>query len=156
MAREPLDPYAQRTIVEALRRGHFMDTAASLAGVTTARVHTCLRLGADPDSAYADFAVEVRQALAHAEDTALGFLQEQVATGDLKAVTWFLERRYPERWAPKIQHVVRQEVDGILDRIESLEHELGADVIARVLGAVAGEHGVGTGEVEEEEGEGLH
>lgn len=154
----PLDDDVHVTIVEALRSGHFVDTAAALAGCTKAQVNRWLTAGAQPD-ADADlrrFAVEANQAIAEAEDKALGYLREAVAGGDLKAVTWFLERRYPERWAPKTQHVVRQEIDGILDRIESLRHELGADVVARVLGAVAGEHGVGPGEAEEDSSEGLH
>lgn len=146
------------TIVEALRNGHFLDTAAALAGCTKAQANRWLRLGSLPD-ADADlrrFAIEAHQAIAEAEDKALGYLGEAVAAGDLKAVTWFLERRYPEHWAPKIQHVVRQEVDDILDRVESLESELGREVVDRVLSAVAGEWGEGEGETEEEAGESVH
>lgn len=154
----PLDADAHETIVEALRRGHFVDTAAALAGCTSAQVHRWLRAGARPD-ADADlrrFAIDARRAIAESEDQALKALQTAAECGDLKAVTWWLERRHPERWGAKVQHIVRAEVDGILERIESLEAEIGADAVDRVLGAVAGEWGTGSGEAEEAPGEGLH
>lgn len=154
----PLDADVHETIVEALRNGHFIDTAAALAGCSKAQAHRWLRAGAqaDADADLRRFAIEANQAVAEAEDKALSYLREAVEAGDLKAVTWFLERRYPEHWAPKIQHVVRQEVGDILDRVESLEGELGREVVDRVLSAVAGEWGPGEGETEEAEGESVH
>lgn len=156
MRHPPLDDETRVTIVEALRRGHFLETAAALAGCTTAQVRRWLRLGAQEDSEFHRFAVEARIAVAESEDAIIGLLRGAAEAGDLKAVTWYLERRHPERWGAKVQHIVTQEVDAILERIESLEAELGPETVNRVLGAVAGEWGSGEGTTEEEAGESLH
>lgn len=155
MARE-LDDDTHEAIVEALRQGNFLETAAALAGCTTAQVRRWLREGADPQSDCHRFAMDVAKAMASAESTALSYLREAAAAGDLKAVTWFLERRFPERWGAKVQHIVSQEMGEVLDRVESLEHELGAEIVNRILAAIAGEWGAGSGEVEEETGPRVH
>lgn len=142
-----------RTIVEALERGHFPETAAALAGVTTAQMRRWLRLGADPEHDLHGFACDAHRAMAESEDAALKVL---LADAEPKSIMWWLERRHPAKWGAKVQHVVRGEVDGILERIESLEGELGADTIDRVLAAIAGEWGAGSGDPEEATGEGLH
>lgn len=154
--RHQIDTSTHAMIVGALRSGHFLDTAAALAGVTAAQLRAWVRAGAQSDSPLHAFAVDVRRAIAESENEVLGYLRDAAEAGDLKAATWWLERRHPERWGAKIQHVVRQEVDGILERVESLEPELGPEVIDRILAAIAGERGPGESEAEATPREGLH
>lgn len=154
--RYPIDDATYQAIIGALEAGHFLDTAAALAGVSTARLRAWIRAGAQPESEWHAFATDVRRAIAKSESEVLGYLRDAAEAGDLKAATWWLERRHPERWGAKIQHIVRQEVDGILERIESLEPELGAEIVDRVLAAVAGERGPGESEATTPPREGLH
>ena len=149
----PLPREAQVTIVNALRLGHYMDTAAALAGVTTSRLHAMIRAGVDPESEHHEFAMDVRRAIAEAENEALEALKE-VALGDAKVMQWFLERRYPERWSLKVQHVVREELDGAIARVEALAERIGEENLALVLHALAG--GTGSAEAPSEADAGLH
>lgn len=128
-------------IVELLEDGNFLETAACVAGVSIGQVRSWLALGAEPGSKYEQFRVDVLRAISEAESKGVAILIGAAAAGDLKAVTWWLERRHPKRWGQRVRHVVDQELDDAVTRVEALEAELGADVVERVLEALSGGQG---------------
>jgi len=153
MARPELDREAHHLIVSALRSGHFLDTAAALAGFRASTVNGWIRLGAEPGNRYEQFAIDCRRAIAESEDEPLQALKAEAA-GNPKVLQWFLERRFPEHWSIKVQHVVREELSGALERVEALVDRIGEENLALVLGALAGSHG--SGEAQGEADAGLH
>jgi len=102
----------QRAIVKALRAGEYAKAAAEAQGVDESTYYRWLQRGeaalkaADDDDepvdakelGYADFLVKVRRAEAEAEQAALRRVQ---SSEDWRATAWFLERRYPGRWAKR-------------------------------------------------------
>lgn len=139
-------------IVHLLREGNFLETAAEAAGVSHSQARSWLKLGREPGSKYERFRLDVLQAMASAESRGVEVLIRLAAEGDLKAVTWWLERRHPARWGQKVRHVVDQELDDAIARVESLEDELGSDVVTRVLEALAGVQGTGAARIPQDDG----
>jgi hypothetical protein len=90
-------------VVQVLRAGGYLETAAAVAGVSRRRLNEWLRKG-DPAGAnprYEPFRrwrerVESAKAEAEARNVAL---IAQAATSNWQAAAWLLERLYPERWA---------------------------------------------------------
>lgn len=137
-----LTPEVHESIVKSLRMGGYLETAAAAAGVPSRSVRDWLRKGAEqPKSIYGRFRSDVMQASAEAEQRGVAGLIRAANNGSVKALTWFLERRYPKKWGLKIRHYVQQEVDAAVERVAALEAELGPAVIDRVLEAIAGEDG---------------
>jgi hypothetical protein len=119
-----LTPDLQERIVEAIRAGAYVETAAALAGVNKTTFYDWLRKGARAKrGAYHDFSLAVEEALAQSEadDLAViekagrgyevrrtkavrsedGTVETTVETStrfDWQAAAWRLERRFPERW----------------------------------------------------------
>lgn len=101
----------QRAIVKALKAGGYAKAAAEAQGVDESTYYRWLQRGEvatkaaendgpvdEKELAYADFLVKVRQAEAEAEQAALQRVQR---SEDWRATAWFLERRYPGRWAKR-------------------------------------------------------
>lgn len=140
-----------RQIVHLLQDGNFLETAAYAAGVSPAQVRGWLALGAEPGSRYEAFREEVLRAIADAESRGVNVLIQAAAAGDLKALTWWLERRHPKHWGQRVRHVVDQELDDAVTRVEALEGELGSEIVERVLEAIAGGQGPGSAPVSEDD-----
>jgi len=85
------------TIAEAMRGGNFLETAASLAGVSVSSVRNWLREGNRRDATpeLAEFARKVTQARAEAEISDLNHIRNDPSW---QAAAWRLERRHPKRW----------------------------------------------------------
>jgi len=101
----------QRAVVKALKAGEYAKVAAEAQGIDESTYYRWLQRGEAAIKAsdngetmdakelgYADFVVKVRQAEAEAEETALQRVQR---SEDWRATAWFLERRYPGRWAKR-------------------------------------------------------
>jgi hypothetical protein len=126
-------------IVEFLKGGNYLESAAAAAGVDIRRVRTLLLLGAEPGSEHADFRRDVLRAIAEAECAGVSFLMDAASGGDTRAMMWLLERRYGERWALKVRHVVEEQLSAAVARIEELEGQIGREAVERVLDALAGD-----------------
>ena len=79
-------------IVEALTKGHFINEACSLAGITKQSFYKWYNLGLEGDTRYIDFAAAVDEAQAQAVTDALTDIRE-AGRDDWRASAWFLERR---------------------------------------------------------------
>lgn len=97
-----LTPDTQRKIVDLVRAGKFVSTAAILAGVHRDTVYEWLRRGGlEPESIYGHFADEYREAEAEFESTAIDSI-----VGDEKGhkgLQWFMEKRFPERYGKSVK-----------------------------------------------------
>jgi transposase len=100
-----LTPAVHATIVEAVARGSYLETAAALAGLDPATVRRWVKRGADePESAYGRLADAIRQAQAESEDRDLAALAAAADGGVWQARAWRLERRFPDRWARRARY----------------------------------------------------
>lgn len=117
-------------VIEALRRGNYVNVAAKLAGISITSVYEWLAKGndlreTDPENPYAVFAAGMEKAEAEAEEDALKVIQEAasgwvetrheetvdpdgltvkdvtITKRDWRAAATFLERRHSQRWGPK-------------------------------------------------------
>jgi hypothetical protein len=92
-------------IVDVLRKGGFMESAAAAASISKATLYAWLERG-DPereglaadDAPYVEFRDRVEQARAAAELDAVERVVE-AGKSDWRAAAWFLERSAPDRWA---------------------------------------------------------
>ena len=93
-----LTPQVRSTILNALRIGNYLETAASLAGITKKVFDRWMQQGAAETVGYwRDFYDEVAQALAAAEAADLAIIKKASQT-QWQAAAWRLERRYKDRW----------------------------------------------------------
>jgi transposase len=107
MARKTkLDAVRQKKIVEALRDGNFVTTAANLAGVDDDTVHRWVKRGREEaaegqQTIYTRFVEDFDRATAEAESTHVAVLKAAARDGEWRASSWWLERRFPDRWGDR-------------------------------------------------------
>jgi transposase len=91
----------QSVIVEALEKGAYLETAATLAGIGKRTVFEWIERGeADDDvEPYAEFARLTKEASAKAEVASLETVRAMPQGWQAQA--WFLERRFPSRYAKR-------------------------------------------------------
>lgn len=92
----------------AIRAGETFTAAAQTVGVDPRTAHRWRSAGEREDGTLrAQFAAAVSAALDQAaaqgmtEDDLIAALEQQARRGSVKAATWLLERRWPERWAAR-------------------------------------------------------
>lgn len=132
------DPVLASKLVEHVREGHFLETAANLVGLPVQTVRAWLRTGANsPRSKFANFSSEVRKARAEAEHTILGDMKARAAgdaSGGWKERAWRLERLDPRKYGPRVIVEFRSLVGDFLDHLEA---SLDADTFEKVLDAAS-------------------
>ena len=96
----------QTKVLQALKIGNFRSTAAEFAGVSPAQLSAWLTRG-DPasddyeaGSTCAEFYKQVREAESQAEIRAVQAIT-MAGTEDPRHFQWWLERKFPSRWAKK-------------------------------------------------------
>jgi hypothetical protein len=95
-------PMADR-IEQVLRAGAYMETAATVAGISYGQFKEWMKRG-DPagrerrDAPYRELRVRVEQARAEGEARNVGIIA-RAANENWQAAAWLLERMYPDRWA---------------------------------------------------------
>ncbi len=103
----------QRKIVEIVKIGGYLESAAMAAGIATGTLHRWMAEG-DPDGnlpqhfKQREFREAVTRGRAEFEAIALAQIQKAATTGDWKASAWVLERTRPKEYGRRIQ----QEVSG--------------------------------------------
>lgn len=101
-------PEIERAICDAIRRGHYMEHAAPLAGVSKQTVYTWLKAGEEGDPAYVGFLDAVKEAEAAAVDRALTDIEDAAGGKDAKPWAnraWWLERRHTRLFGKTVQEV---------------------------------------------------
>lgn len=113
-------------IVQVIRAGNYREVAARFAGVAPETLTRWLTRGEkEKCGVYATFRQSVLEAEEAAEIESVGCIRRLVKDGDLKAATWYLERKFPERWGRKdhlraevksqVQAEVKSEVSAKVD-----------------------------------------
>lgn len=93
-----LTPELQESVVQLVKAGNYIDTAAACCGVHTSTLKYWLRKGAQsPRGRYGIFATAVKEAEAHAEASAVVRVRKFGKT-HWQAEAWYLERRLPRKW----------------------------------------------------------
>jgi transposase len=110
-----LTPDIQVKIVDALKLGNYIETAAALAGINKTTVYEWLKRGArekerlenstnargrKEELPFLHFSNAVEKAMAESEHRDLLVIAKASQT-DWKASAWRLERKYPKRWGRK-------------------------------------------------------
>ena len=96
-------------LVDLVRRGNFLAVACKACGVTPSQLHKWLERGHSGDSHYRDFALRLHAAQAEAEIDLVETLNE-AASRDWKAAAWKLERKYPDRYGPRLEARIESQV----------------------------------------------
>lgn len=94
-----LTPETQAVIIEALENGNYAETAATLGGISHDTFYTWIRKGEDGVEPYAAFADATKRASAKAEAASLASVRAQ--SDSWQASAWFLERRFPAKYAKR-------------------------------------------------------
>lgn len=89
-------------ILEAIRQGNFREVAARYAGVSPKTLQVYLKRKGD-DEAMA-FRMVLLEEEARVEMNIVGALN-RMSEGDMKAGTWYLARKFPQRWADKSKEI---------------------------------------------------
>lgn len=102
-------PEAVATICEALKRGNYLETSATLAGISERSLYAWMKLGKSGAEPYAAFLQAVKHAQAVAEDDLVTELRQRPE--GWQATATLLERRFRSRWARgELEHELRQEL----------------------------------------------
>jgi transposase-like protein len=139
-----LTPEVKDQIVQLLRTGNYVKTAAAAAGVSERSYRNWMQLG-DPEGTaperaiYRAFREEVEVAIAEGEAVMVRVVMSEAANRNWQAAAWFLERAHPKHWArPSQREGASSEADKAaeadFDEFRE-EDELAAARRARIGGA---------------------
>jgi transposase len=105
-----LTPEMHEAVIELLRRGNYLETAALAVGVDKATIRLWCAKGKEAKSGkYRKFYAAVREAIARAEVRDLDVINQSTSS-DWRAAAWRLEHRYPQRWGKRAK--TKHEVTG--------------------------------------------
>lgn len=91
MAPNKRTPERRERILELVRSGNYMETAARCAGITKDTLYKWM-------AADADFADAVKEAQAAAEALHVSNIAKAAFDGAWQASAWYLERKHPDRY----------------------------------------------------------
>ena len=101
----------QNKIIEAIRAGAYVETAAAYAGINKSTFYDWLKKGARGlDPAFVEFSNAIERALASSEMRDIVTITK-AADVHWQAAAWRLERKHPNRWGRR-QHVELSGADG--------------------------------------------
>lgn len=154
-------PEVGERIIQAMRAGNYLETAASFAGVTPRLARLWLRKGAaanrrleqglpydERDRVYLHFWQAVEEARAQAEVRDVARIV-QAGEKDWRAAAWRLQHRHPDRWGRetlRVEHDIGEDAAArgadLVRRLRGdAETRHALDLLARSLEGDAGEHG---------------
>lgn len=129
-----LTPERQAQIINAVRAGAYIETAAAAAGINKETLYAWLKRGnQEPNGIYAAFVEAMHEATAQAEIRDVLTLSKAAADGDWRAAAWRLERKFPKRWGT----VNRTEISGLDGKpIQTIDvTKLSDEQLAAIIGA---------------------
>ena len=91
-------------IVNLVRAGNYVETAANASGVSKNTIYDWMRKGARGDKRYTTFSDAINKAMAQSEMWDLAQIAKASAGGSWQASAWRLERKHPERYGRKDKH----------------------------------------------------
>ena len=124
-------------ILQLISEGHFRAHAAAICGVNTRTLQSWVDLGTEsegnprPAEPYLTFARQLTAIEALLEWRVADVVKRAADGGDIKAAVWYLERRFPTRWAANREPEL---VSDVGPRVQIVEH---ADVDESSLGKMS-------------------
>lgn len=101
-----LTPKMQETIVDLVKRGNYLETAALYSGIDRTTIRNWMRRGREAKRGpYREFFLAVKQAATYAEVQDMETVRK-AASGDWRAAAWRLEHRYPQRYKRRERHEI--------------------------------------------------
>src|SRR5579862_9343198 len=98
-----LTPENAQRVLDCIRAGNYLETAAAYAGISKSSLFSYLRRGnRQRRGKYRDFLEAVERALAESEIRDV-LTVERASKTDWKAAAWRLERKFPARWGRRMQ-----------------------------------------------------
>lgn len=140
-----LDKNIERKILDVLKMGNYIETAAAFGGIDPSTFYRWLKRGKlhiqktiqnpqyqipEYEKRYVRFKRNVDQALAEAEIRELQIIM-MAANEDWRAAAWILERRYPDKWGKKNRHEITGQGGGALE-IKSYKESLQKKIEAMI------------------------
>ena len=96
-----LTPEVQNAIVDAIRRGNYIETAATIAGISKDTLYKWLKRGNScKKGVFRDFSDAIKKAIAESEDHDITVINS-AASMYWQAAAWRLERKFPDKWGRK-------------------------------------------------------
>lgn len=131
-----LTPEVEEKFLNAVRTGNYLEVAAAYAGIAKPTLFAWMRRGRSSSRGlYHDFVEKLDKANAAAEAVAVSNLMRH-GRDDYRAITFFLERRFNDRWGQKSQ--MKVEVERELEAaIEKLSRGLPPEEFKRVVTILA-------------------
>jgi len=120
MAPNKRTPERRERILELLRAGNYMETAAACAGISKDTLYKWL-------SADADFADAVKEAQAAAEALHISNIAKAAFDGTWQASAWYLERKYPDRFGRQDRRPEGADRIEVTLRFDDADHGNSAD-----------------------------
>jgi hypothetical protein len=90
------NPEVEKKILDALRTGAYLETAAAYAGIHRDTLNEWRR-------EFSDFSDAVEQARAEGEMRSVAVLVQAEQAGNWRAAAWKLQHAYPERWTKRVE-----------------------------------------------------
>lgn len=129
MAKTKLNEQTQAVLVEAIRKGNYIDNAAAMAGIAESSYYHWIERGdADIEAGkvtiYSEFSEAIKRAKAEGEQIDLDLIADAAGKGNWQAAAWRLERRFPTKWGK--QDKLQLEHSGKIGAAEMTDAELDA------------------------------
>lgn len=123
-----LNEQKMQEICKWLTAGHFIEQAASLAGVSSSSIYNWLSQGKDDQNngeitIYSEFLEKVIESKAKAEALFLNTVRQAAQNGVWQAATWYLERSNPQ-WNKELQKalVEQSQLESQKDEVIQVEY----------------------------------
>ena len=123
-----LNEQKMQEICKWLTAGHFIEQAASLAGVSSSSIYNWLSQGKDDQNKgeitiYSEFLEKVIESKAKAEALFLNTVRQAAQNGVWQVATWYLERSNPQ-WNKELQKalVEQSQLESQKDEVIQVEY----------------------------------
>jgi hypothetical protein len=134
-----------QAVVRAIRRGHYQEVAFELAGIPRSTAYDWLARGEaaiaagderPSEQVFIQFSDSVKKATAQSEDERLKRITEEA---QWQSHAWYLERKFPERWAlsRRIDEAAEKRAAKVIDNLLELVSD---DAKREILGVLTREH----------------
>ena len=95
-------------IVKRIRAGNYIKVACQAVGISHTAYFDWIKKGEQGISPYSEFLYSVKKAEAEAHVTYVAIIASQAPT-QWQAAAWWLERKFPDRWAKREKIEIHQE-----------------------------------------------
>jgi len=125
-----LTPELQENLLKLLKLGVPQKYACEAVGINEDTFYTWMKIGKNKDKGkYYEFSELVKKSKSEAMAIKLANLEKAAQKGNVSAITWFLEHKYPDIFGNKlhIEHSGKITFDQLRELLKSDEQSVGSD-----------------------------